>query len=225
MPFATADELIAFARKFVGDRITSLRGDVAFCLDRPPYAPFPALLYCFATVDLLGALAAGEAARTVPSARQPGKRRRVDTTANAREYMVRFMGYERKRAAILQTLFRHKMVHLAQPGPIVQDDRGRRISWIYEHRREVPPLGFGVPRTPNHLRLVPITAGDMRVADGWTIPGPDHLFWLDVTDFLQDVVRSVEGNDGYLASLSRDARLRSDFASAVEQIHEATPVR
>jgi len=63
-------ELMHFAHKFiVKDRLNSLENDVNLCLltsakkEEPEYAPasFPALLYCFSIVDLLGSLYAGDA--------------------------------------------------------------------------------------------------------------------------------------------------------------------
>jgi hypothetical protein len=57
-------ELMTFARDFiVRDRLNSLANDVKRCLpqkkinnEEPDPAPFPALMYCFSIIDLLGAL-------------------------------------------------------------------------------------------------------------------------------------------------------------------------
>ena len=60
-------ELMHFAEEFiVKDRLTSLENDVNRCLptakiEATEYAPFPALMYCFSIVDLLGSLYAGNA--------------------------------------------------------------------------------------------------------------------------------------------------------------------
>jgi hypothetical protein len=71
--FKNTDELMEFAKDFfVRDRLDSLEKDVNHCV---PYytdediknkikkhsAPFPALMYCFSIIDLLGALYAGNA--------------------------------------------------------------------------------------------------------------------------------------------------------------------
>jgi hypothetical protein len=62
--FANPNEMIKFSRDFVKDRIKSLEKDVQYCLreNNSPlqYAPFPALLYCFSTIDLLGSLFEGD---------------------------------------------------------------------------------------------------------------------------------------------------------------------
>lgn len=85
----------------------SLENDVRHCLQEP-YAPFPALLYRFSTtIDLLGALYAGDATKNAATTRQSA------------DYMQRFMNYTEEQSHLLQSLFRHKIVHLAQPKAVV----------------------------------------------------------------------------------------------------------
>lgn len=118
--FKTSTELWRFAEKLVRTRIESLERDVAYCLKEKPYAPFPALLYCFATVDLLGALAGGNAHRSSP------------TNQQAADYMQQFMHCTAEQVRLLQTIFRHKLVHLASPKAVIEDNGGM-ISWTYYH--------------------------------------------------------------------------------------------
>src|SRR5215212_2354572 len=65
--FSDANEVIQFSREFVKNRINSLEKDVKYCImeinSHIQYAPFPALLYCFSTIDLLGSLLEGDASR------------------------------------------------------------------------------------------------------------------------------------------------------------------
>lgn len=85
--FPETNELKRFARIFVTVRIETLEKDVNHCL-QPPFAPFPAIIYCMSTVDLLGALLAGQASKKDPSTRA-----NVDTTQNSKNYVQSFMGY------------------------------------------------------------------------------------------------------------------------------------
>jgi hypothetical protein len=94
--FATKQALVAFAEQFLRERIRSLEKDVRHCL-RKPYAPFPAILYCFSTIDLLGALRSGRA------------RRSSGTTKQAADYMERFMNYRSEQSRLLQDIYRHKL--------------------------------------------------------------------------------------------------------------------
>ena len=100
--FTEQNELIRFAEGFVTTRIEALEKDVAHCLCEP-YAPFPAITYCFATVDLMGALCNGDASE------------KARTSPQTVDYMKRFMHYTAEQTDLLMKVFRHKIVHLAQP--------------------------------------------------------------------------------------------------------------
>ena len=120
-----AAPILAIARAFLQERCDSLVKDVRHCVlhDRstPDWpAPFPALLYCFSTVDLLGALYAGNATR------------QAQTASQARQYMLDVMGYPALQVELLQLQFRHKLVHLAQPQPRTQHG-GVTYVWGYHH--------------------------------------------------------------------------------------------
>src|SRR5215467_15211641 len=90
-------DLMHFADEFIiKDRLASLENDVNRCLPTPSskieaagYAPFPALLYCFSVVDLLGSLYAGNA-------------RSRKTTENAERYMEKYMNYPEDKRRLLQ---------------------------------------------------------------------------------------------------------------------------
>lgn len=111
-----------FCKAVYDERLSSLDNDVKRCLpadvdkkEAPCYAPFPALLYCFSVIDLLGALYAGHA-------------RSSKTVDNSKKYMNDLMKYGKDQFNILQKMFRHKMVHLAQPKPIMKDPTQNEIS-------------------------------------------------------------------------------------------------
>jgi hypothetical protein len=97
--FPDKNELKRFARRFVKERMDSLEKDVIHCL-RQPFAPFPAILYCISTIDLLGALSAGQAAK-----KDPITNKSVDTIANSKIYMQKFMGYTVDQTNLVTDLF------------------------------------------------------------------------------------------------------------------------
>jgi hypothetical protein len=107
--FVNGNELIKFARDFVTNRINSLEKDVKYCLQEPYnsstpiYAPFPAMIFCLSTIDLLGALNAGDA------------RRKGNTVRNSKNYMQRFMNYTGEQSFLLIEIFRHKLIHPYSP--------------------------------------------------------------------------------------------------------------
>jgi hypothetical protein len=117
-------DLMHFADEFiVKDRLTSLENDVNRCLpsakiEAPAYAPFPALMYCFSIVDLLGSLYAGNA-------------RSGNTTDNAARYMEKYLNYSEDKLRLLQKIYRHKIVHLSQPKFAMLYNK-QIIAWKHE---------------------------------------------------------------------------------------------
>jgi hypothetical protein len=116
---------VAVADRFLRERCDSLEKDVRHCVlhdgatpDWP--APFPALLYCFSTIDLLGALYSGNASRNAPIAEQ------------ANDYIIDVMKYPALQADLLQRQFGHKLFHLAQPKPRIAHS-GHVYYWGYTH--------------------------------------------------------------------------------------------
>lgn len=195
--FSNRRELVEFASKFVWERIDSLEKDVGHCL-REPYAPFPALLYCFSTIDLLGALCAGNATRY------------ARTTNQSAQYMERFMNYTEECTRLLQSLFRHKIVHLAQPKGVVED-KSRSICWRYWHDSQ-----------EHHLRLEKLPPGTkVQVAPSWEIPC-DYEFNISISHLIKDIRDSVENPNGYLARLQTVRGLQDHFEKAINEIHDPT---
>lgn len=198
-PFSEQKELIQFARKFiVEDRIRSLENDVRLCIsENVPHqpAPFASLLYCFSVIDLLGALLAGNA--------KPGS-----TVEQARKYMQRFMNYTEEQAKLLQEIFRHKLVHLAQPRPIMEN-KSRLISWKEWHNNR-----------EKHLTLEPLGRKQTISVTSNLSVECDHLFHVGIGNLVEDIRLSVEKPNGYLHLLETLARLQDKFEKLLSQIYD-----
>jgi hypothetical protein len=184
--FADTHELLRFARAFLDERLESLQRDVALCLGGT-HAPFPALLYFFSTVDLLGALSAGNASRNAPTSRQ------------AKASMRRFMHYSEEQCDLLLDIFRHKIVHLAQPSPVVEH-YGRKLSWGCWHNER-----------GHHLQLISLPQGTQRPVTSIRSQSWTHRFEVSITHLVKDLVDSVYQPGGYLHLLSQDADLQDKF--------------
>lgn len=196
--FAEQRGLIRFAKDFIKERVDSLDKDVRHCL-QAPFAPFPALLYCFSTIDLLGALCAGNATS-----------RNVNTTRQSADYMQRFMNYTEEQSRLLQKLFRHKIVHLAQPKPVIEDN-SRRICWRYWHESQ-----------EFHLKLEKLPQGSkVQITSSWEI-SCDYRFNISISHLVRDIRDSVESPNGYLASLQKIPDLQDRFEKAIAQIYDPT---
>ena len=121
------NEISTSARNMLKARTDSLQNDVkrccfAECKDTQ-FAPFPALLYCFSTIDLLGSLYGGDA----QSSRGISDRSKM--------YMAEIMRYPEGKAELLQKVSRHKIVHLAQPNPEIRHT-DRLYIWCLKHNNQ-----------------------------------------------------------------------------------------
>jgi hypothetical protein len=152
-------------------------------------------LYCFATIDFFAALYAGDASAS------------AQTTVAARNYMIHVMHYSNEQVRLLQKIFRHKLVHLAQPLSVLEDNK-RRIRWHYWHTG-----------APGHLDVVPLKRPEeIALTASWKIR-VDHEFRLDVDRFKQEIVHAAAINqDCYLNRLTGDPSLRAKFATAARQM-------
>jgi hypothetical protein len=201
--FPERNELKRFARKFVRERISSLKKDVNHCLNSP-YAPFPAILYCFSTIDLMGALYAGKAVSIDPQTQQ-----RVPLTANSKEYMKKFMNYTTEQCNFLMDLYRHKLVHLAQPRPVIRDSDNRVVSWQYYH-----------DNAEKHLLLEDAPQDSkIQVKSGTSIT-VNKIFNIGIQQLCADIEDSVEGHSGYIDKLE-DVVIQDKFEDALKQIYDS----
>jgi hypothetical protein len=193
--FSDINELKNVAKSFLRERTNALYKDVVHCLN-PPFAPFPAIVYCFSTIDLLGALSEGNASRSASTAYQ------------AKQYMIKFMRYPQIAADLLMGIFRHKTVHLAQPKAVVYLD-GKWISWGYSHND-----------ASKHLKLTPVSGvSPLQPSSKISIP-IDHSFEISIIHFARDIADSVHGTAGYLQKLETDSGLQNNFDKAYGEIFD-----
>jgi hypothetical protein len=195
--FANTQELLTFADQFVKERIAALEKDVKHCIDTKPYAPMPAIGYCFSTIDLHLTLA-------------PRPNKGEDTTYRAAEYMKNYMNYTAENVEHVQKIFRHKVVHLAIPNPIFKDSQNRIVTWWYMHGDN-----------PLHLTIKPTAPNsELTVTPTWKIPY-DHEFYLSIERFVKDIKNSVDdgAGHGYLARLKNSTALQSRFKDAICEIY------
>jgi hypothetical protein len=183
--FPDKNELKRFARNFIKERIDSLQKDVMHCL-QPPYAPFPTVLYCLATIDLFGGLLVGQVLDINPITK---KRIHIDTAGNLKSYMELFMGYTAQQSELIIRIFRHKMVHLAQPRPIFSHNN-KVVAWRYVHEN-----------TPDHLILKDSpTDSKIWIKSDWTME-IHQVFTIGISQLMEDIRDSALRHGGYLDQL------------------------
>jgi hypothetical protein len=194
-------DLMHFADDFiVKDRLNSLENDVNRCLptaklEAAEYAPFPALMYCFSIVDLLGSLYAGNA-------------RTGNTTKNAERYMEKYMNYPNDKLCLLQKIYRHKTVHLSQPKFAMLHNK-QIIAWKHEE---------GV--TSRHLTIDP-TPGYVNIPGRTSKIYCNAQYVISIVTLKDDIKNSVARSpDGYIEDLRNNNDLQSKFVTAINQIFD-----
>jgi len=118
------------------------------------------------------------------------------------------MNYTTEQAELLQDLFRHKLVHLAQPKPVINDG-SRCISWSLHHENP-----------EKHLQLERLTEKEKITVTSMLTIECDHVFHIGVLDLVKDIRASVEKPTGYLASLEISADLQNRFERAIFEIYD-----
>jgi hypothetical protein len=200
--FKDAAELIQFATKFiVDDRLNSLENDVYRCVpkvidkqEETCNAPFPALLYCFSIIDLLGALYAGHA-------------KSGQTTSNSGRYMKDFLSYTQDKLFLLQKIYRHTTVHLSQPKPAMLYN-SQTIAW--KHDENDPSKHLSIDPTPGTADIY----GKGKIQC-------DGQYIVSIWQLKDDIKKSVTGlPDGYIEKLKKDANLQKKFVTAVNQFFD-----
>lgn len=191
--FVSDNDLKQFARSFIRERISSLKKDIDHCLNNP-FAPFPAILYCFSTIGFMGELANGG----------PDK----DSNEPAKKYMEDFMGYTKEQTRLLMQLFRHKLVHMAMPKSILKNG-DKVVSWQYEHENSVKHLVLET--APKDTKVI--------VKSGWEIP-VHQVFTISIRHMVKDIEDSVYGHGGYFDKLQTDKKWRQNFQCAIEEFYK-----
>jgi hypothetical protein len=187
-------ELLNFVKDFIGEKLSSLEKDVNHCLVYP-YAEFPAILYCFSIIDLLGSLYCGEA------------HSRSNTSKNAEKYMKDMMNYSEDQCQLLQQVFRHKIVHLAGPRA-VYEYKGNRITWHYWHDSRY-----------RHLTLQFLSSKGFIQPEHTKIRhGCTHYFYIGIKQLTEDIIQSFQGPNGYYENLKADPTLKKKFDDAVYEM-------
>jgi hypothetical protein len=88
------------------------------------------------------------------------KLERAQILLNSPKLYEGFMGYSELQSTLLQCIFRHKLIHLAEPLLSVIEYETRRIAWQYNHYNVVGHLIF--VRAAN-------TNSSIQIAPNWSL--------------------------------------------------------
>lgn len=185
--------LIGYARIVIQGKIDALQNDVGLCLTgiKGQYqpAPFTALLACFSFLDLLSAFYGGNASTL------------ASTTANVKNFLKTYFSYSEDQRDLLLSMYRHKLVHLFQPGNVIEY-KHHTYSWRIHHSEQ-----------SMHLKIWPSTklinpAPSVRIK-------LDYIFSISIQDLMNEMITS---SSKYLTDLETNPDLQTKFEKAIEQI-------
>jgi hypothetical protein len=133
--------------------------------------------------------------------------RKAPTTEQSFQYMTSCMSYTTENAKILLDLFRHKLVHLAQPNPVIRSG-SEVITWRYHHNN-----------SQFHLNKLPVPQDNViLVSSDWTIR-VTHEFNISIMDLVKDIKDSTSRPNGYLDMLEKTPHLQDKYEMAISQIY------
>jgi hypothetical protein len=162
----------------------------------------------------LGALYKGEAAGKIKGKQKHklhGRPTPPSTVSNSRKYMKRFMGYQQQQISLLWLVFRHKLVHLAEPKPAILY-KNKIIGWRYHHKGYAKHLKLTKLRRPTRLLLK--TPYDIHC---------NYKFEISITKLKDDIIDSLTGKpDDYKELLLKSKMLQLNFRRAINEIYNPT---
>ena len=174
------------AKNMFTERINSLQNDAmrAFVdIDKIAPAPFPIAMYAFATIDYFSSFWRGWN-QNLPSGE--------DQTKRMVDFLEEFLKYPKKESSIAINIWRHKLMHTAEPR-ILKDNADSQYGWL---------IG---PRVGNHWELQEYSS---------------HYFILNVGVFnlIDDLKEGVFGNNGYFKKLKSSSDLQENWKKMISEI-------
>jgi hypothetical protein len=148
----------------------SLNGDVEKCI--ASNCPFPAILYCFSMIDLI---------MTIKNFNtKHGKVHIPKLAEKSKEAMIHYLSLDAGMAALLQDVYRHKLVHESEPPSLIRH-AGMSIGWCMA-------LSGG-----RNLVLEPLPSPRTAEVPPFLVaPQFGHLFHISIREFKDLILCALE---------------------------------
>ena len=213
--FNSDEELLCFAREFIGRHVERFEKDIAICLmgknwkndHKVTHAYFPALMACIGFMDFFSGLYSGNL--DYPKLK--------DLKSYAHSFLPSI--YSDLLLAILYHCFRHKVAHLAHPYEVLDTknnkdfagEPNRRITWSVSEVRLRKVMWLESLEEPELLETAPESRG-IRY---------DHRIHVSIPMLAEDAIYSVRGDNGYLQQLKANQDCRRNFQACMNQYFSA----
>lgn len=180
---------------------------------------FPALMYCFSTINLLGALYCGLAGK------------QSYDTEKSFLYMKNFMKqknpkgnprYHDDKISLLINGYRHKIAHLAMPQTVMKYNN-KVITWkLSDEDFDIPQHMELIDNKNNQRKLdIPSTTDPHELIVGQL--DFDQTLVIHIKTFRDDIIDSVI-NKGYMSKIKDGNPEYTRFKNAINEIYGLEPI-
>ena len=152
------------------------------------YAPFPIVMYSFATVDYFSSFWAGWNDRR----NRPDSDKRSQTKRMA-DFLEKYLTYPQRESQLAITIWRHKLMHTAEPRKLASED-GKTLYWwsISDHDQR-------------HWELVAEANGTF-------------VLQIGVFNLIHDLNDGIMGPSGYFEELKGSSTLQCLCKQAMKEL-------
>jgi hypothetical protein len=194
----TEEELLK-AKSLFRERIESLKSDLRICQQG---AFFPIVMYTFATIDYFSSFWVGWNDPKGENRTRSYNRDRRNQTERMVYFMKKYMNYPVKSSRIAIAIFRHKLMHTAEPRVITARNKKERYYWKITFDLDI-----------NHFL-------PQRVADDPNDPGYEHYdFCISVPRLISDIENSIFGPQGYFYDLLSSEDLQGKYKTCENEFN------
>jgi len=196
MFYGNKSNLLQYATKLLQGKVNILKNDAGLCLiGNKDYqyqpAPFTALLACFSLLDFLSALYNGNASHS------------ATITNNFKTLLREYFSYSDDQGELILSIYRHKLVHLFQPGTVIEY-KGHTYSWRI-HNSE-PSMHLKIWSNKGSL-INPASCIRIKL---------EYVFSISIRDLIEEIVNAASN---YLKDLEVKPELQANFEKALKQIY------
>lgn len=175
------------AKNMFTERLKSLQNDAirAFTdIKEIAPAPFPIAMYTFATIDYFSSFWRGWNQHSPQGQNQ---------TKRIVDFLEEFLEYPREESFIAVNIWRHKLIHTAEPRIVKDKNSNKRYGWL---------IG---PRLENHWEL------QENHSDYYVIN-------IGIFNLIDDLKEGIFGRNGYFNKLKSSSDLQRNWKNMMDEI-------
>lgn len=208
----STSEVLSFARWFCNDRLETFSKDMKICMtpdENKRHAYMPAVMACASFIELFSGLHAGKLNQVGLKNIVKFSRSYLDTTE-----------FSEERVYLFFEMFRHKVAHVSRPYSVfythsvgtkspLRNYPARTITWRITASFNSPAIEIiSKAGSINKSRRPP-----------WKTASYSHLCKINLKRMNRVLINSINGQNGYFESLTKDEELRRKFVKCMDSFY------